>query len=84
MVKNVYVSDNFEIDISEVSEIGEIANLNINRNSPMFCFIIGFKNGTFRNLCLHYSESNRDQIKRKAEKLHREIKEKIHGSEIPG
>jgi len=78
MSEIINISDNFKINISEVSEIGKIIELK--KNSPMFSFTIGFKNGSFRNVCLHYNEDNKTLIKQKAKKLHRKIEEKVQGS----
>ncbi len=68
----INISDNFEVNISTISEIGKIIDLST--NNPMFSFILEFKNGSYRNICLHYDSKNRTIINQKVKALHKEIK----------
>ena len=65
-------------NISDVLEIGKIVDLK--KNSSMFSFTIGFINGSFRNVCLHYNSDNKTLIRQKAKKLHRIIEGRVLGS----
>ena len=80
MSKIINISDNFIIDLCEVSQIGKM--IEMKENSPMFCFTIGFIGGSYRNVCLHYNADNKTIIKQQAKKLHRKIEEKVHGSKV--
>ncbi|MDP8227005.1 MAG: hypothetical protein P9L89_05140 [Candidatus Celaenobacter polaris] len=71
MSKKVILFKNIEIDISKVSEIGKI--IRMENEKPMFCFTVGFSDGTFKNIYLHYNDSNETSIKKKIENLHSRI-----------
>ena len=80
MTETITISDNFEVNLSEVSQISNI--IEIDKNTSMFSFTLGLKNGSFKNVCLHYDAHNRSLIKQKAGKLHRKIKSFLIGKEI--
>ena len=67
MSEKVILFKNIEIDISKVSEIGKIIQI---ENKNMFCFTIGFSDGTFKNIYLEYDDTNRISIKKQIEKMH--------------
>jgi len=75
MSEKVIVFKNIEIDVSKVSEIGKI--IRMENKKPMFCFTIGFSDGTFKNVYLHYKDSNKTYIKKQIEDLHFRISSKI-------
>ena len=67
----INISDNFKVNISGVTEIGEIVERK--KDNSMFCFTIGFIDDSSRNIYLHYDAGNRDRIKKQIEKLHLHI-----------
>ncbi|MCD4820134.1 MAG: hypothetical protein K8S23_15735 [Candidatus Cloacimonetes bacterium] len=69
--ERINISDAFEVDLSKISTIGEI--IEIKENSLMFCFTLGLRNGSFKNICLHYDEMNKNMIEQKAIKIHQKI-----------
>jgi hypothetical protein len=73
------ITDYPDIDLSEIFTIGNLIELRISKS--MYCFTISWKNGAFRNICLHYSENNRSKVKEQAIELHLKIQTYLKNTE---
>ncbi len=74
MTGQIHLSDSRSIELSQISDISDIFDIQQN-HMRMFCFTINLKEREIINVLQEYSEGNRDDIHQQLVRIHKRIQD---------